>query len=137
MNAVHGSRPGFKTCADQSFHFLLIRQSAKRSEIPGRYVPLGFDLDRGVISQDKVHFKSGIPCLGGLPIIGAAFSENDRANHKDNIIIFVRPHIVNSFEDYRQLTERQEMLYKDQAVLPILKEQFDEGIDMVKTPENE
>ncbi len=91
----------------------------------------------GMLQDTKNHFKSGIPCLGGLPIIGAAFSENDRLDQKDNIIIFVRPHIINSYEDYRQLTERQEMLYKDEATLPVLKEQFDAGIDWVKTPENE
>jgi len=91
----------------------------------------------GMLNDTKTHFKSQIPCLGGLPVIGAAFSENDRSDQKDNIIIFVRPHIINSFDEYRQITERQEVLYKEQAILPILQEEFDAGIDWVKTPENE
>lgn len=91
----------------------------------------------GMIQDSKSRFKSQIPCLGGLPIIGAAFSESDRLNAKQNIIIFVRPHIVNTYEQYKSITEHQESVFKEQASLPILKEEFDAGIDVVKTPENE
>ncbi len=91
----------------------------------------------GMIRDSKARFKSGIPCLGGLPVIGAAFSENDRINAKRNIIIFMRPHIVNTYEDYKQITEHQEMIYKNQAVLPVLKEEFDAGVDVVKQNEDE
>ena len=91
----------------------------------------------GMLDDSKTHFKTGIPCLGGLPVIGAIFSENDRTAYKDNIIIFVRPQIINTYEDYKKITEHQEWLYKDNARLPVLKESFDEGIDMVKLPENE
>lgn len=104
-----------------------------RVHVPNKY----FVVLSGMITDTKVHFKSSIPCLGGIPVIGAAFSENDRGDSKDNIIIFVRPHIINSFEEYKEITEHQEDVYKDQAVLPILKEEFDAGIDVVKTPENE
>lgn len=91
----------------------------------------------GMIQDTKSHFKSQIPCLGGLPVIGAAFSENDRLNSKQNILIFVRPHIINTYEEYKEITSDQEQLLKDQAGLSILKEEIDAGIDMVKTPENE
>ncbi|NGX37860.1 MAG: hypothetical protein K1000chlam2_01024, partial [Chlamydiae bacterium] len=52
--------------------------------------------------------KAGIPCLGGLPVIGAAFSKNKRLTEKRNVVIFVRPHIIKSFEDYDSLTKSQE-----------------------------
>ncbi len=91
----------------------------------------------GMIRDSKARFKSGIPCLGGLPVIGAAFSENDRINAKHNVIIFMRPHIVNTYEDYKLITEHQEAVYKDQAVLPVLKEEFDAGVDVVKQSEDE
>ncbi len=91
----------------------------------------------GMIRDSKARFKSGIPCLGGLPVIGAAFSENDRVNAKRNVIIFMRPHIVNTYEDYKEITDHQESVYKDQAVLPVLKEEFDAGVDVVKQPEDE
>ncbi len=91
----------------------------------------------GMIRDSKARFKSGIPCLGGLPVIGAAFSENDRVNAKRNVIIFMRPHIVNTYEDYKEITDHQETVFKDQAVLPVLKEEFDAGVDVVKQAEDE
>ncbi len=91
----------------------------------------------GMIDDSKTHYKTGIPCLGGLPVIGALFSENDRTANKSSIIIFMRPQIINTYDEYKALTEHQEWLYKYDARLPVLKEQFDEGIDLVKTPENE
>jgi type III secretion protein C len=91
----------------------------------------------GMITDSKTHFKSGIPCLGGLPVIGAAFSENDRADTKNNVIIFIRPQIIHSYNEYKEITEHQENLYKDEMVLPVMKEEFDEGINLVKQPENE
>lgn len=91
----------------------------------------------GMINDSKTHFRTAIPCLGGLPVIGALFSENDRTASKSNILIFIRPQIVKTYAEYKQITEHQEWLYKDNARLPVLKEEFDEGLDMVKLPENE
>jgi type II secretory pathway component GspD/PulD (secretin) len=91
----------------------------------------------GMIQDTKTHFRSQIPCLGGIPVIGLAFSESDRLDTKQNVLIFVRPHIVNTYEEYKEITSQQETLFKDQAVFPILKEEIDAGLDMVKTPENE
>ncbi|NDD58661.1 MAG: hypothetical protein EBZ47_05315, partial [Chlamydiae bacterium] len=79
----------------------------------------------GMIQDTKNNFKSGIPCLGGLPVVGALFSENDRAASKSNVIIFLRPIIINSFEDYDKLTEEEEAMFKENAVEQLLKEEFD------------
>jgi type II secretory pathway component GspD/PulD (secretin) len=91
----------------------------------------------GLIEDSKARFKSSIPCLGGLPIVGAFFSENDRFSERRSVIFFVRPTIIDSFEEYKDLTETQENLYKDRASKQILKEEFDDAIDWVKQPEDE
>jgi len=91
----------------------------------------------GMINDTRIHYRSAIPCLGGLPVIGAAFSENDRTRQQSNVIIFMRPHIINSFAEYKQITEHQEWLWKDELGKSFMKEEFDHGIDMVKLPENE
>jgi type III secretion protein C len=91
----------------------------------------------GMIQDTKTRYKSGIPCLGGLPVIGVIFSENDRNDAKVNLIIFLRPQIINTYEDYKKITEEQECTFKDQAVMPVLKEEFDAGIDIVKRAEDE
>lgn len=81
----------------------------------------------GMIRNSKAQHKAGLPCLGGLPLIGAAFSKTKKHEEKRNVIIFVRPHIIRSFEDYQSLTERQEAMYRSQAD----HKDFDAGIELV------
>jgi type II secretory pathway component GspD/PulD (secretin) len=104
-----------------------------RVHVPDRH----FLVLSGMIQDSKTHFRSSIPCLGGLPVIGALFGENDRADSKSNVIIFLRPFIIDSFRDYDQLTADQEDLYKTQAGLQDLKEEFDAGVEMIKDLHND
>ena len=90
----------------------------------------------GMIQDQKLRYRSAIPCLGGLPVIGLLFSENDRIDVKQNVIIFMRPHIVNTYEEYKAITEDQEQTFKENSGLPILKEEFDAGVDIVKKPQD-
>lgn len=85
----------------------------------------------GMIRNAKQFKKSGLPCLGGLPLIGAAFSKTVEHDEKRNIIIFVRPHIIRTFEDSIQLTKRQEELYREQIPSVHLDEalQFKESLE--------
>lgn len=77
--------------------------------------------------------KTGIPCLGGLPLVGLFFSQNDRTVVTRNVIIFIKPHIINTFQEYQEITQRQEDLYRSQSV----PEDFDNALDLLKTPEDE
>lgn len=70
----------------------------------------------GMIRNSRSYHKSGLPCLGGLPYIGAAFSKTRKVNEKRNVLIFVRPHIINSFEDYQKVTEAQEKYYDPEVL---------------------
>jgi type III secretion protein C len=102
---------------------------ATRVHVPDKH----FLVLSGMIQDTKTHFRSSIPCLGGIPVVGALFAENDRLDTKANVIIFLRPFIVNSFEDYDRLTAAEEDMYKDQAKLQTLKEEFDDGTEMIKS----
>lgn len=86
----------------------------------------------GSVQDSKVYHRTGIPCLGGLPIIGAAFSDNEKNENISNLVIFVRPHIIKSFDTYKEITERQEDLFRSQTVA----EDFDAGLELVKTPDD-
>lgn len=88
----------------------------------------------GMLSDTKTHSKSNIPCLGGLPVIGAIFSDNERFNSRNNIIFFIRPVIIDTIEQFDQISENQECLYKDLGSKQIIKEEIDEGINWVKDP---
>jgi type III secretion protein C len=65
----------------------------------------------GMIRNAKSRHKVGLPCLGGLPWIGNLFSKTQKHDEKRNVIIFVRPHIIRSVDDYRRITQTQEDLY--------------------------
>lgn len=81
----------------------------------------------GMIRNAKSNHKTGVPCLGGLPFIGAAFSKTKEQQEKRNVAIFVRPHIIHSFEDYRKLTQNQEQVYQLQSA----PGNFAEAIDIL------
>ena len=91
----------------------------------------------GMVRESKVRTKTGIPCLGSLPVIGAAFSQNNRADQKDNIVIFIRPHVINSYEDMTHLTETQENFFRENAGSPILEQDFEEAVELIKTEADE
>ena len=69
----------------------------------------------GMIRNVNAHHKAGLPCLGGLPIVGNLFSKTRNHDEKRNVIIFVRPHIIRSFDDYKKVTQTQEEIHKSQS----------------------
>lgn len=91
----------------------------------------------GFVNNSNVKSTSGIPCLGGLPLIGAAFSKDNNTVSNQNIVIFLRPHIINSMEDLRRITSDQEDAFRDQQGTPYLLQQFDEGMELIKSIEDD
>ena len=86
----------------------------------------------GQIRNTTVRSKTGIPCLGGLPLIGAAFSSTIDTKATHNIVMFMRPVIINSYDEYKRLTESKETIYRDQTIA----EDFDAGLELVKTEDD-
>ena len=87
----------------------------------------------GFVNNSSVKSTSGIPCLGGLPLIGAAFSKDNNTSNNQNIVIFLRPHVINSLEDLRRVTEDQEEAFRDQQGTPFLIHQFDDAMETIKS----
>lgn len=83
----------------------------------------------GMIRNTKRQHRSGIPCMGGLPLIGAAFSKTTTNDEKRNVIVFVRPQIIHNTDDYRRVTAYQEQQFKNESGNP---DQFQKGVDMLK-----
>ena len=77
---------------------------------------------------------AGIPCLGGLPLVGAAFSQSTRQTSTVNVVIFVKPQIIKSPLIYANITKAQQELYgsKEQAN----PEDFQKGIELIRSPED-
>lgn len=91
----------------------------------------------GLVSQNKDHQKSGVPCLGGIPLIGSALNLNTNINSFNNIVIFLRPHILTSLEDLQDLTEKQEDAFREDTGSAILETQFDEAMEKIKSYDDE
>ncbi len=91
----------------------------------------------GMVNSSNAKSKAGIPCLGGLPLVGAAFSKNADTIVNSNIVIFIRPHIINSVNDMKAITSDQEEFFRDQQGTPFLEKQFDEGMELIKTIDDE
>jgi type III secretion protein C len=91
----------------------------------------------GNVNNSVNKTKSGIPCLGGLPLIGAAFSSSTDTFSNQNIVVFLRPHILTSMDDMKQVSINQEEFFRDQAGTPFLQHNFDEAMDYVKSVEDE
>lgn len=91
----------------------------------------------GFVNNSNVKSTTGIPCLGGLPLIGAAFSKDNNTMNNQNIVIFLRPHIINSLEDLCRLTQDQEEAFRDQQSTPFLIHQFDEGMELIKSVDDD
>lgn len=90
-------------------------QTTKTNMATHAHVPDGcFFVLSGTARNAKRHYKDGIPCLGGIPILGSLFGQSRKYEEKRNIIIFVRPHIVRSIEDYQRITQQQERLTASQ-----------------------
>ena len=52
----------------------------------------------GLIKNEESHSTEGFPSLGNIPILGPLFSSKEFRDNKTELIIFVRPEIVNPDE---------------------------------------
>ncbi len=82
----------------------------------------------GMMRNHQAKRKSQIPCLGGLPLIGAAFSKNTRHDDKKNVIVYVRPQIIHSIEEYKRITQNQENLFRRESA----PTNFDRALNQTK-----
>jgi type III secretion protein C len=86
----------------------------------------------GMIQDTSAHNRVGIPCLGGLPIVGALFSDNLTVLQNASVIMFLKPTIIRTNDIYKQITHQQEDLFREQSNA----EYYDKGINLVSTPDD-
>ena len=81
------------------------------------HVPNGaFVVLSGQIRDQHSLEKRGIPCLGNLPLLGPLFSLRQTTfPERVNLMIFVRPIIVDTPEEMRKLTTEQNHLYQKKS----------------------
>ena len=69
----------------------------------------------GLIGENAEETSSRIPCLGSLPIVGNLFGEKIRSTGKRNLMIFIRPIIIDTPQDIDEITRRQETILKEKS----------------------
>jgi general secretion pathway protein D len=66
----------------------------------------------GLISDDTERQNQGTPFLSNIPVLGNFFSDTSRSITKNNLIVFLTPHVIRDREDLRELSldERERFL---------------------------
>lgn len=76
--------------------------------IPNEY----FLVLSGMIQDEVDRNRQQIPCLGGIPIIGGAFSNVQNTDDKRNLMIFLRPRIIETEEEIDNITKHQQDVWQ-------------------------
>ncbi|MDF2578115.1 MAG: gspD [Chlamydiales bacterium] len=66
----------------------------------------------GQILDNKSFEKQQVPCLGGVPGLGKLFSNTSSGHRKENMMIFLKPHILETYEEAEAFTRGQRNLLK-------------------------
>lgn len=86
----------------------------------------------GMIQEEKVRNKNQFPCLGGIPVLGAAFKTDTNTHAKRNLMIFLRPEIVHNSQQIRSLTARQQQVFKQKSRMKkSWKYEVDQALDFM------
>ncbi|WP_265569461.1 type II secretion system secretin GspD [Sphingomicrobium nitratireducens] len=61
----------------------------------------------GLLDENERRTIEKIPLLGDIPLIGELFKSRSRAKSKTNLMVFIRPTIVRTVEEAREMTARR------------------------------
>jgi type III secretion protein C len=109
-----------------------VNKTITRVHIPNRY----FLVISGMMQDDNTLTRVQIPCLGGVPLLGALFSDRDRRDQRQNLMIFIRPEIVDTVDEMQNLTKHQQDIFKKRGRLKqSWKYEAEEALDFLNVPE--
>ena len=66
----------------------------------------------GLLSSETDNTRKGVPFLSDIPVLGNFFTQNSRDARKQNLLVFLTPHIVRTRDDLQALglDERQKFV---------------------------
>lgn len=100
---IEGSTPEAPTTAKRSVDTTLIVPN-KRTIILG-----------GLVRDDTENTVKKVPFFGDIPLIGRLFRSNSKKSIKTNLLIFITPHIMTSFEEAEAMKKEKEKLLGEVA----------------------
>jgi len=85
-----------------------INRTSTQVHIPNDY----FLVISGMVQDQVERTRSHVPCLGAMPVLGAAFTGKSYLDQKRCLMIFIRPQIVDTMEEMDSLTKHQQNIYR-------------------------
>lgn len=100
------------------------------------HLPNGFFLIlSGIIQDQDSRTRNQVPCVGGIPFIGAAFSDKRHTIDKRNLLIFIRPLIIDTEEEMDDITKHQQDVYNYRGkAKQMWQYETDEMMDFLNLP---
>jgi type III secretion protein C len=97
------------------------------------HVPNGFFVAiSGEIRDEDRRRRDNVPCLGAIPFLGAFFSEKEVNKSKRNLMIFMRPQIIDTEEQIDTLTSHQQNVWQNASYSKKNWEfEVDEALDLM------
>lgn len=107
-------------------------KSTTKVHVPNRY----FLVMSGMMQDQFDRRRNQVPCLGGAPLIGALFSDKRLKDAKRNLMIFIRPEIIDSAEEIDSITRHQQDLYRAKTrTKKMWKYEVEEALDLLNIKE--
>ena len=96
----------------------------------------------GLIQDQEILTVTKVPCLGDIPVLGWFFKSRSEEVRKTNLIVFLRPHIINTREDLINVTRGVQYRYEGAKEVrtdteQMLREDFELAPERKYTPPEE
>ena len=106
-----------------------------RIHVPNKY----FLVISGMINDQHERDRQQVPCIGAAPFVGAGFSAVKNVVTKRNMMIFIRPEIIDTEEQIQHLTRHNQNIWRQKKRMTKMWQlETDEALNWmnVKEPNN-
>lgn len=108
VSNVVGGLSGSDLSDDAAGPTTRINRTTTQVHIPDEY----FLVISGMIQDQVERTRSHVPCLGGAPILGAAFTGKTYLDQKRCLMIFIRPKLIDTQKQINDITRHQQNIYR-------------------------
>ncbi|MGH8041689.1 MAG: type II secretion system secretin GspD [Rudaea sp.] len=66
----------------------------------------------GMIQDQVIDSKSGVPLLSSIPFLGNLFGSTDKNHHRTELIVLITPRVITNSDEARQMTQEYEQRFE-------------------------
>ncbi len=107
-------------------------RTTTKIHVPNKF----FVILSGMIREEKTVLQSQLPCLGGIPVLAGFAKSKQNTVTKRNLMIFIRPQIIETEWEYDEITRREQNIYRmnSQDKKPSWQYEIDEALEFLHLP---